>query len=201
MENNGVWIRIQFNTYNLYEGSDDLVKELKEICPVQSSTKWYPAACTGYELLLSIDFNLSLSAFINNVLIPGAEFAGVCYAAKSIWKIFDKFITKNDTIEIQELNLNFDDVTIEIESVMSYTALQKVYNDISDHLQYLESKNIKDIYKIKLPFIKDIDDKDKPYYRKWSLEDGDDEELFWEIIYERGLERCFYNPNLKEIIF
>lgn len=78
MENNSAWIRIQFNKDNQYEGSEELVKELKEICPVQVSTKWNPSACTGLELLLTLNFNLSFGAFLNNVLIPGAEFAGVC---------------------------------------------------------------------------------------------------------------------------
>lgn len=200
MENSGTWIRIQFNTYNQYDGSDELVKELKEICPVQASTQWYPAACTGLEMLLSLNFNLSLSAFLNNVLIPGVEFAGVCAAAKAIWKCFDRFYKKNEAIEIQELELTFDDVTILFENVMSYEALKTFYHELPEHIQYLESEGIKRISKIRLPYIKGEDEEGNMTYREWSLEDGDEEELFWKITYERGLERCLYNPQKKEVI-
>ena len=201
MDNSGTWIQIQFNTYNLYDGSDELVRELKEICPVQASTKWYPAACTGFELLLSLNFNLSLSEFLNNVLIPGAQFSCVCAAAKTIWKCFDKFYKKNHAIEIHELNLTFDDVTFLFENVMSYDAMRKFYDELPEHLQHLESENIKNISEIKLPYIEEKDDETGEIsYREWSLEDGDEEELFWSITYERGLERCLYNPQKKEVI-
>ena len=71
MNNSGLWIRIEFNTYNQYNGADGLISELREICPVQAPTRWYPAACTGLEFVLGLNLNLSLSAFLNNVLIPG----------------------------------------------------------------------------------------------------------------------------------
>ena len=201
MESNGIWIRVQFNTNNQYEGADELVKELKQICPVQASTKWYPAACTGLEMLLSLNFNLSLSAFLNNVLIPGAEFAGICAAAKAIWNSFDKFYKKNEVIELNEFSLNFDDVTILFKNVMSYEALKKFYEELPEHLQYLDKEGVKNIREIKLPYIEEIDDETgKIGYRTWSLEDGDDEELLWKIDYERGLEKCYYNPRKKEII-
>lgn len=201
MENNGIWIRIQFNTNNQYEGADELVSELKEICPVQTSTKWYPAACTGLEMLLSLNLNLSLSAFLNNVLIPGAEFAGVCAAAKAIWKSFDKFYKKNEVIELNEFSLNFDDVTILLKNVMSYGALQKFYEELPEHLRHLESDGVKNISEITLPYIEQIDDETgKISYRRWSLEDGDDEDLLWKIDYERGLEKCYYSPRKKEVI-
>ena len=201
MESNGVWIRVQFNTNNQYDGADELVSELKQICPVQSSTKWHPAACTGLEMDLTLNFNLTLSAFLNNVVIPGAEFAGVCAAAKAIWKCFDKFYKKNEAIDIQEFNLNFDDVTILFKDVMSYSALQRFYEELPEHLNYLAKEGVKNISEIKLPYIEVIDDETgKIKYRSWSLEDGDDEELLWKIDYERGLEKFYYNPRRKEIV-
>lgn len=64
----------------------------------------------------------------------------------------------------------------------------------------MESEGIKNISKIRLPYIEDIDeDTGKVSYREWSLKDGDDEEIFWKIVYER-LEICFYNPRKKEVI-
>lgn len=200
MENNGIWIRIQFNTNNQYEGADELVSELKEICPVQLSTKWYPAACTGLEFDLALNFNLTLSAFLNNVIIPGLEFAAVCKAAVAVWKCFESFYKKNEAIEIKELELTFDDVTLLFEDVMSYGALLKFYNELPDHLRYLERNEVKNISKIKLPYIKYTDEEaGKELYREWSLEDDGDEEIFWKITYERGLEKCYYNPLKKEI--
>lgn len=201
MENNGVWIRIQFNLNNQYEGADKLVNELKQICPVQTSTKWYPAACTGLEMMLSLNFNLSLAAFLNNVLIPGAEFSGVCATAKAIWKCFDKFYKKNESINLQEFSLNFDDVTILFKEVMSYGALQKFYEELPGHLRNLNNKSVRNISEITLPYIEKTDEETgKISYRRWSLEDGDDEEILWKIDYECGLEKCYYNPKKKEII-
>lgn len=201
MENNGIWIRIEFNTNNQYEGTDELLKELRGICPVQASTKWYPAACTGLEFDLALNFNLTLSAFLNNVVIPGLEFAAVCKAAVAVWKCFEKFYKKNEAIEIKELELTFDDVILLFNDVMSYGALLKFYNELPDHLHYLKSKGVENIRKIKLPYIKYTDeDSGKETYREWSLEDGNEEELFWKISYERGLNSCLYNPKKKEVM-
>ena len=200
MENNSAWIRIQFNTYNQYEGSDELIKELKEICPVQVSTKWYPSACTGLELLLSLNFNLSFNAFLNNVLISGTEFAGVCAIAKAIWRCFDKFLKKNEAFDFQKLELNFDDVTLVFLNVMSYGALLKFYMELPKHMDVFNKNGLKNVSMIKLPYIQDpSDEKDKKSFREWILED-EEEEIFWKVIYERGLERCFYNPNNREIV-
>lgn len=201
MNNSGLWIRIEFNTYNQYEGADELISDLREICPVQAPTRWYPAACSGLEFVLGLNFNLSLSAFLNNVLIPGVEFAGVCAAAKAVWKCFERFYKKNEAIEIKELELTFDDVTILLEDVLSYGALLQLYREFPEHLRHLESEGIKNISKIRLPYIKDTDeDTGEVSYRAWSLEDSDDDEIFWKIVYELGLEICFYNPRKKEVI-
>lgn len=200
MENNGIWIKIQFNDYNQLENTDELVTELKKICPVQASTKWYPAACTGMEFLLSLNLNLSFSAFLNNVLIPGLEFAGFCKVLHAVWNCFDKFFKKNEGFDLQKLELTFDDVTLIFYNVMSYGALLRFYYDMPDHIKYLENHDIHNISLIKLPYIEYTDDEtDEKSYREWSLEDGCEDELYWKIIYERGCERCYYNPNKKEI--
>ena len=201
MENNSAWIRIQFNTDNQYEGSEELVKELKEICPVQVSSKWYPSACTGLELLLTLNFNLSFGAFLNNVLIPGAEFAGVCALARAIWKSFDKFLKRNEAFDFQKLEFNFDDVTLVFLNVMSYGALLKFYKELPEHMDVFNKNGIKNVSLIKLPYIEDpTEEKGKGIFREWTLEDEDKEEIFWKVIYERGLEKCFYNPNNREIV-
>ena len=201
MVRNDIWIRIEFNTNNQYEGTDELLEELREICPVQAPTKWYPAACSGLELVLALNFNLSLTAFINNVLIPGAEFAGVGAVAKRVWKCFEKFYRRNKAIELKKLELTFDDVTLLFKNVMSHDALLKFYCDFPEHLCYLEGEGIKNICNIRLPYISEIDEATgKVSYREWSLEDGDDEVIFWMVDYERGLEKCFYNPQKREVI-
>ena len=201
MENSGAWIRIEFNTNNQYEGAEELVRELKETCPVQSSTRWHASYCTGLELLLSLNFNLSLTAFLNNVIIPGAQFALTCAAVKSIWKIFENFYKKNQAIQIDRLEINFDDVTIIVEYVMSYGKLVKLCQEFPEHHKILESHGIMNICKIVLPYIENEgEDADRKPYRLWSLEDDDENEIYWRIVYERGLETCFYKPSQKVII-
>lgn len=201
MENNGIWIRIQFNDYNRLEDTEELVAGLKEICPVQVSTKWYPAACTGVEFFLALNFNLSLSAFVNNVIIPGAEFAAICKAATAVWKLFDKFLKKNESFDLQKLELTFDDITLVFHNVMSYGALLKFYKELPEHLRVLQQEKIENILTIKLPYIEEIDDETgETSFREWTLEDEDEEVIFWKVLYELGCEKCYYNPDKREVI-
>lgn len=201
MQNNGIWIRIEFNTNNQYEGTDELLRELRQICPVQAPTRWYPAACTGLEFVLALNLNLSLSAFLNNVLIPGVEFAGVCAAAKRVWRCFEKFYRRNKEFEIKELELTFDDITLLLMDLTSYGALLRFYHELPGHLRRLESEGIKNISEIKVPYVQYTDeDNGEMSFREWSMDDDVDEDLYWRIVYERGLEVCFYNPQTRAVV-
>ncbi len=196
---NRIWIQIQFNNYNQYDGCEELIEELKEICPVQERKKWYPSAGTGLELLLALNFNLSLSAFLNNVFIPGLEFAGVVKAANLIWKSFDKFLKKNEEFEIHQLELTFDDVVIKVEGCPTYGMLLNLYQQLPHHLEVLKGNGLEDICEIKLPYIMNTDgEADKKTFEVAYWDDNENEHL-WRIRYNLGCETVFYKPAAESL--
>lgn len=84
---------------------------------------------------------------------------------------------------------------------MSYGALLKFYKELPEHMDVFNKNGLKNVSLIKLPYIEEpTEEKGKGIFREWTLEDEDKEEIFWKVIYERGLERCFYNPNNREIV-
>lgn len=198
MENN-IWIRIQFNDYSLLEGQDELVAELSELCPVQSRKKWYPAFCTGCEFIVSLNFNLTLADFLNNVLIPGAELWTFCKACKGVWGAFDKFLKKNEGFDLESLELCFNDVTIKVHGSPSYGTLIKLYQSFSYHFEVLRKNNITDICEITLPYSeREDDEKGENFYDRayWNIPE---EDILWKIKYMLGCGTCYYNPS-KELL-
>lgn len=197
----GIWIRIQFNNYNQYEGSKELISELKQVCIVQDCKKWYPSACTGLELLLGLNFNLTLLEFLNNVVIPGAEFAGIVAASRKIWKAFDKFIKRNEeTFELLHLELTFDDVVIKIENRPTYGYLLNLYQQLPHHMSVFKKEGIEELSEIRLPFIEIIDEETGRQKYVVAYENTLEETHLWRLKYLYGCETVFYNPSKEQFV-
>lgn len=198
-----IWIKLTFNTYNLLQGKEELVEELRKECVVQEKQLWYPAACTGTEFLAEILINSPLSEFINDIVIPGIAWDLLKTSIKNIVKSFAAFIEKNREFDLQELKFTFNDIVLTINDVDSnnYGNLLKLYKNLPAHLKTLNKLNIKDIIEIELPFVesKETDEfGNKEYY--YPPLDTPETDFLWKITYNYGLDTCFYNPA-KEIIF
>lgn len=199
MENNAIWIRIQINNYSLLEGQDELISELSELCIVQAKKKWYPAACTGCEFLVALNFNLTLEAFLNNVLIPGAELWAFTKICRKVWDTFSKFLKKNEGFDLQNLELCFNDVTIRVVGSPTYGTLVKLYQSFPHHFEILKKKEITEMSEIILPYTECIDEESGETTYDWTYWDTPEEKLLWKIRYLLGCETCYYCPK-KEII-
>ena len=199
MENN-LWIRIEFNDYNLLQGKDELLNELREVCTVQSRNKWYPAACTGLEFLVDINFNLTLQEFVNNVIIPGFEYWVVGKAFSKIWSAFKAFLEKNKEYDIQSLKLYFNDVVITFRGSPSYGTMMKVYQSLPRHLDILQENGITEISEIRFPYCEVVDEETGEKTYKESFWDNTDDDLLWKVRYMLGCESCYYNPNTEKVI-
>lgn len=197
---NKTWIRIGFNNACYLEGKDELLKELREVCPVQSRDEWLPSAFPGFELFLDINFNLNLHDFINNVVIPNAEFIGLIKVCKQIWTAFKSFLDKNEEYDFQHFNLYFDDVVIVFRGNPSYGTMMKVYQSLHHHLDVLEKNNITEISEIRFPYCEEENEKTGETEYMETYWDNEDKELLWKVKYMLGCETCFYNPQKESII-
>ena len=194
---NQVWIRIQTNNYCQLKGQDELIAELQKLCPVQDRKEWYPSFCTGLEFLLSLNFNLSLVDFLNNVLIPQAESYLLCETLKKIWHVFTEFLKKNEEYDLQRLKLTFNDVDIKVVNSPSYGELLELYKSFPRHFDILRKKDIEGISEIELPYKMEIDENENE--QRFSKSNWDEKELWWKIKYYLGCETCCYNPSTEEI--
>ena len=196
---NKIWIRIEFNDYCLMEGRDELIAELKKVCPVQVRKKWYPSFCTGMEFFLSLNFNLNLVDFVNNVIIPGAELWALQKVCGKIWSAFKTFLEKNEDYDIQQLDLTYDDVVIRFKGSPNYVAMLQFYQTIAHHLQVLKHNEINNIFEISLPYAEIEDDENGSNIIREIGWDYPDADLLWKVKYLLGCETCYYNPA-KEIV-
>lgn len=199
---NDIWIQLTFNSNGDFEGKDELVEKLREVCVVQVRKEWYPAACTGAEFFAIINLNLTFTAFLNNVLIPGAEFWAFTTACKVIWKAFGNFLKKNGGFELQTLTLTFNDVTIVVNETLDnhYGFLVKLYQILPKNWVKFQELGIKDIIKIELPiFPNDLNDDLLKEYCTDGVETPDN--CLWMISHELGLESCYYSPAKMKIVF
>lgn len=195
---NKIWIRIQINNKSELEGKEELVTMLRELCPVQERKIWYPSACTGMEFLLSLNFNLSIIDFLNNVLIPGGEYWLLSETVKKIWSVFSDFLKKNKGSDLQKLDFIFDDVIIEITHNPSYGTLLGLYRDFPRHIKILQKQSITEISKIVMPYKLEINEDEGT--QNFVPSYWDEEEQWWRVEYLWGCENCFYNPSTEKLI-
>ena len=198
---NQIWIRIEFNNDCHLQGKEELLDELREVCPVQVRNKWYPSAFPGLEFLVSLNFNLSLAEFVNNVVIPNVEFLALYKVCSKVWDAFRRFLEKNKDFDLQQLNLTYDDVVIRFKGSPNYVAMVQFYQNIGHHLQVLQNNNITDIFEISLPYAEvEDDEKGSKSIREvwWDYPDAD---LLWKIKYMLGCETCYYNPVNETIVY
>ena len=198
MENNSIWIRIQINNYRLLEGLDELISELSELCTVQTRKEWYPASCTGCEFLVALNFNLTLEAFLNNVLIPGAELWAFTKICKKVWDTFSKFLKKNEGFDLQNLELCFNDVTVRVIGSPTYGTLVKLYQSFPHNFEILKKNEITDISEIILPYSLRKNEEEGITTPEWAYWDTPEEEILWKIRYLLGCETCYYSPYTEE---
>lgn len=197
MENN-VWIRITFITASQLKGEDELVNELKEICVVQSPKKHLAAFCSGFEFFTELYLNVTLEEFIKNVVITGLAWDGTKAVIAKIWEAFKKFLERNDSFDLQRLQLNFDDAVIRINGVSSYGFLLRLYQIFPHHFEVFRKNGMAEISLIRLPYIEKQDEETG----RIKMEDPDfdtpEEEYLWRVEYLNGCNVCYYKPATEE---
>ena len=197
MENN-VWIRITFITASQLKGEDELVNELKEICVVQSPKKHLAAFCSGFEFFTELYLNVTLEDFIKNVVITGLAWDGTRAVIAKIWEAFKKFLERNDSFDLQRLQLNFDDAVIRINGVSSYGFLLRLYQSFPHHFEVFRKNGMAEISLIRLPYIEKQDEETG----RIKMEDPDfdtpEEEYLWRVEYLNGCNVCYYKPATEE---
>jgi len=197
MENN-VWIRITFITASQLKGEDELVNELKEICVVQSPKKHLAAFCSGFEFFTELYLNVTLEEFIKNVVITGLAWDGTRAVIAKIWEAFKKFLERNDSFDLQRLQLNFDDAVIRINGVSSYGFLLRLYQSFPHHFEVFRKNGMAEISLIRLPYIEKQDEETG----RIKMEDPDfdtpEEEYLWRVEYLNGCNVCYYKPATEE---
>ncbi len=197
MENN-VWIRITFITASQLKGEDELVNELKDICVVQSPKKHLAAFCSGFEFFTELYLNVTLEEFIKNVVITGLAWDGTKAVIAKIWEAFKKFLERNDSFDLQRLQLNFDDAVIRINGVSSYGFLLRLYQSFPYHFEVFRKNGMAEISLIRLPYIEKQDEETG----RIKMEDPDfdtpEEEYLWRVEYLNGCNVCYYKPATEE---
>lgn len=199
-EKNNIWIRINVNSKSLLEGTESFVSELRENYPVQYRKEWYPSACEGTEIIIQFFTDTPLGSFLSNVVFAGMAYDITKSLFKKVWAALVKFVERNKTIEIQQLEFVFDDITICITDVTNnnYLNLALLFQQLHQHLRILESKGIKEISLIRLPVVGEE-----------SAEFNEPEEIenekkftdcIWFVEYDLGCSRCYYNSNTEELI-
>ena len=200
--NNDIWIQLTFNSNGEFEGKEELIEELRQVCVVQEHKKWYPAACTGAEFFAALNFNLTFTAFMNNVLIPSTEFLLFTAACKAIWNAFSTFLKKNEGFELQKLTLTFNDATIVVNETLDnhYGFLVKLFQSLPKHWAKFQELGLNDIIKIELPVLPN--DRNADLLEKYCTEEVvTPDNCLWLIRYELGFENCCYSPAKMEIVW
>ena len=200
IDKTNIWIRINVNSYSILEGTDDLVNELKENCPVQFRKEWHPAACEGTEIIFQFFADINLRSFLSNVVLPGVAFDITKIIFKKVWNALQRFIECNRAIDIQSLEFLFNDITISIENVgkNNYLNLIQLFQELYRHIKILESKGIKEISLIRLPVVgKESVGLDVQEEVKSGQKFTD---CIWFVQFGLGCENCYYNSNTEDII-
>lgn len=198
---NDIWIQLTFNSNGVFEGKDELIEELRKVCVVQERKKWYPAACTGAEFFAALNFNLTFTSFLNNVIIPNVEFLAFIVACKAIWKATSTFMKKNEGFELQTLTLTFNDATIVVNETLEnhYGFLVRLFQSLPKHWAKFQELGLKDINRIELPVLP-TDDSVELLEKYCTEEVENPENCLWLIRYELGLEHCYYSPAMMKVV-
>lgn len=195
-----LWVKLLFNSNGTFQGKEEFIDDLQDICVVQVREKWYPAACTGYEFLAEILINVSVTDFIKDVVIAGATWDVLKMACSKIWGVFIRFVQNNEELDLQSLTLSFNDVTIVIHDALEdkNSFLISLYQCLPCHWIKLKELGVDNIIKIELPSM--------PKQRDDLLGFIDDSEkqtpenCLWLINYELGLESCYYSPRHQKLL-
>lgn len=200
-KSNDIWIQLTFNSNGDFEGKDELIEELRQVCVVQERQKHYPAACTGAEFFAALNFNLTFTSFLNNVIIPNVEFLAFIVACKAIWKAASTFLKKNEGFELQTLTLTFNDATIVVNETLEnhYGFLVRLFQSLPKHWTKLQALGLKNINRIELPVLP-TDDSVELLEKYCTEEVETPENCLWLIRYELGLEHCYYCPAIMDVV-
>ena len=197
MDNN-VWIRLTFITASQLEGQDEFVDELKGICRVQAPKIWLPACCSGFEFFADLYVNVSLEEFIKNVVLTGMAWDGTKAVLAQIWKAFVSFMERNDSAELQQLQIYFDDAVIKINCHEDYGFLRRIYLSLPHHFEVFKINGLTDISLIELPFVVIKDDETGESCMGDPDFETPEEDFWWRVEYLNGCAWCFYKPSTEE---
>lgn len=197
MDNN-VWIRLTFITASQLEGQNELVEELRGICRVQTPKIWLPAFCSGFEFFADLYINVTLEDFIKNVVLTGMAWDGTKVVLAKIWKAFVGFMERNDSADLQHLQLYFDDAVIKINLLDNYGFLRRMYLSLPHHFYVLKMKGITDISLIELPFVESIDEETGGFSMNEPDFESTEKDFWWRIEYLNGCNWCYYKPSTEE---
>lgn len=201
MEESNIWIKITFNSCGEFEGKDEFLEELREVCVVQERELWYPAACTGGEFFAEVLIDSPLAHFVKDVVICGVAWDLLKAACTKIWEAFSRFAKKNEGFDLQTLTLAFNDTTVKVNGTLGnhYGFLVSLFHSMPKHWARFQQLGLKDIIEIELPVLPNEDNEEllQCYYTE---EDTTPENCLWHIQYELGLETCYYSPALMKIV-
>lgn len=200
MENCNIWIRIDVNYYSLLEGTDELVKELKTICPVQFRKTWYPAACDGTEIFFQFFTDSVFGSFMSNVVFAGVAYDITKSIFKKVWESIWLFFERNSSILVQNIDFVFDDITICIERIdkNNYLNLALLFKEFHIHIKKLNSNGINGISYIRLPI---VGEESAIFDIPENIRSGEKfTDSIWYIKYDLECNICYYNSNKKEIL-
>lgn len=175
-----------------------MVNELKEICVVQSPKKHLAAFCSGFEFFTELYLNVTLEEFIKNVVITGLAWDGTKAVIAKIWEAFKKFLERNDSFDLQRLQLNFDDAVIRINGVSSYGFLLRLYQSFPHHFEVFRKNGMVEISLIRLPYIEKQDEETGRIKMEDPDFDTSEEEYLWRVEYLNGCNVCYYKPATEE---
>lgn len=143
-------IEIKTGTSSQIVGLDDFIKNLNSIGQVHSRQRWYPAACTGFELELLVKVGVGLALIWRDGLVYDLS-------KKLLGKIFrqieDLYAKNDNAIDLIPLKVEYDDTTIEFDGVSAgqLPKLSAFFNSLPKHLEVLETKGVTNIDKIMTP--------------------------------------------------
>ena len=118
-----------------------------------------------------------------------------------IWKAFKGFVERNhNSVDLQKLQLCFNDAVIMVNGVESYGFLLRLYQSFPHHFAVFQKEGLTDISLISLPYVENTNEETG----RTRMENPDfetpEEEYLWRVEYLNGCNVCYYNPAKEEFV-
>ena len=190
------WIELEIGTDNHIIGFDEFIKEMESMGSVHIRKKWYPAFCTGLELSLVFKFG----CWLGGIWLTGKIYDLMKVGEKKLLESLSKLLAaNNENMELQPLTLDYDDTSIRFEGLSAgrLSGLAEFFNNLPNHLEWLNKHGVNGIDKISIPIYGDtleqLDGKDEAIANYDNF--GSDYFRIWQISYDFGCNQTVYDTK------